>query len=201
MKRKIDNPHQKILDSALTEFSAHGYEKASTNNIARLAGISKGSVFHYYHTKEELFREVISFSIELFKKELRYFTIKAREPDQIIKESIHFIHNFYSKNKNIYNFYLKSIYDVNLPYRTDLVKVVRLFSTFITYKIMYSFKKLSLLNRNFSEEAVLYLFNSVISRIIDSNFMEKESPMENTALFDELIRLLVYTTTAIRQER
>lgn len=46
---------QKIYNAALQEFSQRGYDEASTNRIAKAAGISKALMFHYVKSKEELF--------------------------------------------------------------------------------------------------------------------------------------------------
>ena len=44
-----------ILNAALKEFVLEGYDKASTNVIAKEAGISKALMFHYVSSKQELF--------------------------------------------------------------------------------------------------------------------------------------------------
>jgi AcrR family transcriptional regulator len=44
-----------ILESALTEFSQHGYSGTSTDDIARGAGISQPYLFRLFRTKKELF--------------------------------------------------------------------------------------------------------------------------------------------------
>ncbi len=44
----------RILNAAMKEF-AQGYKHASTDNIVRQAGISKGLLFHYFKTKKDLF--------------------------------------------------------------------------------------------------------------------------------------------------
>ncbi len=46
---------QAIIEACLDEFIQHGYENASTNNIVRIAGISKGSLFQYFSSKEDLY--------------------------------------------------------------------------------------------------------------------------------------------------
>lgn len=48
----------KILDAALKEFGQRGYEGASTNQICLSAGISKGLLYHYFKSKENLFLAV-----------------------------------------------------------------------------------------------------------------------------------------------
>lgn len=53
---EIDEQKQKmILDASLTEFSSGGYTAGSTNQIALATGISKGSLFTYFPTKEDLY--------------------------------------------------------------------------------------------------------------------------------------------------
>lgn len=44
-----------ILESALTQFSQHGWSGASTDDIARGAGISQPYLFRLFRTKKELF--------------------------------------------------------------------------------------------------------------------------------------------------
>ncbi|MDW7740620.1 MAG: TetR/AcrR family transcriptional regulator [Bacillota bacterium] len=46
---------QRIISAALNEFTRNGYKKASTNQIIKEAGISKGSLFTYFKNKKELY--------------------------------------------------------------------------------------------------------------------------------------------------
>jgi AcrR family transcriptional regulator len=48
-----------ILDAAVEEFAAHGYEEATTAGIAARAGISQPYVFRFFPTKKELYIAVI----------------------------------------------------------------------------------------------------------------------------------------------
>lgn len=46
---------EKILQAAITEFSASGYDKVTMENICTRHGISKGMMYHYYSGKDNLF--------------------------------------------------------------------------------------------------------------------------------------------------
>lgn len=46
---------QRILDAAMREFSARGYEGASLNTVCTEYGISKGIIYHYFKDKDELY--------------------------------------------------------------------------------------------------------------------------------------------------
>ncbi|MEU4076621.1 TetR/AcrR family transcriptional regulator [Streptomyces venezuelae] len=48
-----------MLDAAVRSFARHGYQAASMDEIAELAGVSKPLVYLYLNSKEELFTAVI----------------------------------------------------------------------------------------------------------------------------------------------
>lgn len=56
MARPASISNQQILAAARGVFLAHGFGKASTVAIAKRAGISEGSIFNRFATKEALFR-------------------------------------------------------------------------------------------------------------------------------------------------
>jgi AcrR family transcriptional regulator len=53
-----ERPNQ-ILDAALEVFAEHGLAAARIEDIAKRAGLSKGTIYLYFPNKEILFREVI----------------------------------------------------------------------------------------------------------------------------------------------
>jgi len=48
-----------ILDAALDEFSAKGFAAARLEDVAKRAGIAKGTIYLYFADKESLFQELI----------------------------------------------------------------------------------------------------------------------------------------------
>lgn len=60
---KIDKDKKiRIINAAMEEFGEKGFELASTNSIVKKAKISKGLLFHYFSTKQELFDYVQDFA-------------------------------------------------------------------------------------------------------------------------------------------
>ena len=55
---------QKILDCALELFVARGYAGTSMNDIIQQLGISKGSVYWHFKSKEDIFMQVITESYD-----------------------------------------------------------------------------------------------------------------------------------------
>lgn len=58
----------RIINSALEEFSRNKFEKASTNNIVKKANISKGLLYHYFSSKKELHEYLEAFVIKIVLK-------------------------------------------------------------------------------------------------------------------------------------
>ena len=50
-----DKKRDIIIDACIVEFGTCGYEKSSTDSIIKRAGISKGGLYEYISSKEELF--------------------------------------------------------------------------------------------------------------------------------------------------
>lgn len=48
-----------ILKTAYSMFLSNNYEAVTINNIIKAAGITKGGIYHYYASKEELFKAVV----------------------------------------------------------------------------------------------------------------------------------------------
>ena len=61
---------EEILDAAMEEFAERGFNAASTEDIARRAGISQPYVFRLFGTKKELFRAVVA---RCFRETLEMF--------------------------------------------------------------------------------------------------------------------------------
>lgn len=67
------NRREEIINAALKEFAAKGFDDASTNVIAKEAGISKSLMFHYVNNKKDFFLFLYDYCLEIIKKE--YFDL------------------------------------------------------------------------------------------------------------------------------
>ena len=73
MKREEKNQQTKrrIMDSALAEFAQQGYGASSVNTICSAQGISKGIIYHYFKTKDELYLACVEECFEQLTEFLR----------------------------------------------------------------------------------------------------------------------------------
>ena len=56
--RALDR-REAILSAALDEFSSRGFEAARLDDVARRAGVAKGTIYLYFRDKESLFQELV----------------------------------------------------------------------------------------------------------------------------------------------
>ena len=57
-RRKEDRP-QEITEAAFAAFADNGYAATRVEDVARRAGVSKGLLYLYFETKEDLFKAVV----------------------------------------------------------------------------------------------------------------------------------------------
>ncbi|HWT33007.1 MAG TPA: TetR/AcrR family transcriptional regulator [Microbacterium sp.] len=71
-----------ILDAALDEFSAHGFAGASLNRIISVTGVSKGSMYYYFDSKEDLYADVLRRQVERLFQDVPLPVPEATEADE-----------------------------------------------------------------------------------------------------------------------
>ena len=58
-RRPAEEREAQIIEAAFTAFGATGFDETRLEDIARLAGVAKGTIYLYFPNKEALFREMI----------------------------------------------------------------------------------------------------------------------------------------------
>ncbi len=73
-----------ILQAAIRQFNAHGIQGASIAAIANDAGISKGTLYYYYQSKDSLTRDCFRYVTDNAKENLAVDLTQT--PENIIKQ-------------------------------------------------------------------------------------------------------------------
>jgi len=77
----LDSEKQdRIINAAIKEFAQKGYDNASTNEIVKVAGISKGLLFHYFGNKKQLFLFLFDYCYTIIADDF-YKKINMQEKD------------------------------------------------------------------------------------------------------------------------
>lgn len=79
-----EDKRRHILETAIREFATKGYDGTNINVVAKKAGISVGSMYKYFESKEDLFLMIIDICIQVLEDTLR----KVVESDDSLMKKI-----------------------------------------------------------------------------------------------------------------
>lgn len=110
-----------ILDSAQKRFARFGLAKTTMDEIASDVGTSKASLYYYFHTKEEVFREVITREQREFLARMNALLKAKQPPSQKIQEYIRHRFQFFSELINLNILHMQALVEVR-PVVGDLFR-------------------------------------------------------------------------------
>jgi AcrR family transcriptional regulator len=95
------NKRDEILIQAANLFRKKGFSGTSMQDIARDVGILKGSIYYYFNSKNEIFREVLNKGISPVLKNAEFIMAKDLSPAEKLRELLrshidYIIHDNYS---------------------------------------------------------------------------------------------------------
>lgn len=119
---------QAIMDTALEEFASHGYENTSISMLAKKANVSKGLMYNYFESKEELLTTIMESGIDdmlplidpnhdgVLSKEEFIFLID--ESFRLMKEKINFYKLYFSlmMQPSVSKLFGAKLYEVGAPF-------------------------------------------------------------------------------------
>ncbi|WP_432664411.1 TetR/AcrR family transcriptional regulator [Wukongibacter baidiensis] len=110
----------KIINAAFEVFTKNDLEKASTNSVVKLAGVSRGLLYHYFKDKQDLFEFLIYFSIKAIAIDMEK-RVDWEDSDLMnrMRQAIFLKFEIMSKYPYVIDFFDKYSYQVT---RTDIRK-------------------------------------------------------------------------------
>ena len=97
---------EKIVDAAIITFSKHGYDRTKMDDIAETANLSKGTIYLYFKSKEELFYAISENNIKALKEQLSVLFAKGED---LISDSQKFYVNFRKTSEQSDKVFLETI--------------------------------------------------------------------------------------------
>lgn len=149
---------KRILDAAFQEFTESSYDQASTNRIAKRAGIGKGTLFYYFKNKENLFHVLVE---EAFRIANDYYLSKI---DYSITD---FFERLRQTSELKWDVYLKQ------PYAFSFL--TQIFMHLEDYRLPDTLIK----KHKMAEE----IWDSILTRNIDFSRFRDEIPQETASKF------------------
>ncbi|WUH65858.1 TetR/AcrR family transcriptional regulator [Streptomyces sp. NBC_00440] len=78
---------QRLLAAATRLFAERGYDRTSVQEIVEAAGVTKGALYHYFGSKEDLLQEVYSRLLRLQQERLDAFADSDAPVEQRLREA------------------------------------------------------------------------------------------------------------------
>lgn len=82
---------ERIIESAIENFARHGFDKARMDDIAKTSDLSKGTLYLYFKSKEDLFYAICEHNIETLKEQLSSL---FRRKEDLLSDAKQFYENF-----------------------------------------------------------------------------------------------------------
>ena len=97
---------EKIVHAAITAFSKYGYDRTRMDDIADTAKLSKGTLYLYFKSKEELFYAISENNIRDLKEHLSALFTKSED---LVSDSQRFYVNFRKASEQSDEIFLETI--------------------------------------------------------------------------------------------
>ncbi len=97
--------HAEILDAAQKVFARKGFSEASVGEIAREAGVAKGTVYLYYPSKRDLYREALKSGLVSMCEDLEKKVRAAGSTESKLRVFMAAKLNYYRENHDFFKIY------------------------------------------------------------------------------------------------
>lgn len=96
-----DDRRERIFHAALEVFARRGFHQAQMDEVAREAGVGKGTIYRYVSDKEALLREAISHLVDVQSGIIRSRVDSVDDPLAKLHEYVHAEYSFMLRNKDL----------------------------------------------------------------------------------------------------
>ena len=86
--KHAEDRRQAVLLAAAKVFAKHGYWTTSIDQIAEELGLTKGSVYYYFSSKEDIFAEIQTSSLTAALDRLESATARGGPPAEVLRVAI-----------------------------------------------------------------------------------------------------------------
>lgn len=175
-----EDTKKNIVESAVSLFSQHGYHGASMTMIAEETGVSKGTLYWHFDSKEELFRFIVLKGLDFFNTEFNGINEKPQNAERKIKEIIKFAVEFLVENSKIANILRNNVEILNAEFQEEMESKHEQYVEIFTSIINQGIKEKTIRSKNPRNTAVMMLtvlFTSHADWLLDE-FKDKEKEVE-----------------------
>lgn len=184
----------KLYNVSLKIFAKYGYKKATLEDIAKELGITKGNIYRYVESKQDLYERAVLYAISDFQDSMEK-AIRGIEDSmqQIITLSMHG-YKYFSENSDLQNVLADTPeFVINPSNFSDRFYEVRVNGINIVKGVLQKGIKQKLF-RNFEIDCISELLYNFYGLFIINSFVLTDFVTESTPskMFGEIVNLVLY---------
>jgi len=125
MTKKFILKQEQIFNTAAALFAEKGYHGTSIQDLARVMGLQKGSLYHYFNSKEELlFRLLDEYVTEALNKVEKICTLEIG-PEEKLRQFMLFYSSFYAGDRDRQVLLINDIDKLGESYKSQVIEKER----------------------------------------------------------------------------
>jgi len=161
----------KIIETAIQEFAARGYQKASINHMITNLGIAKGSMYQYFDNKESLFLFIFEYGIHLVKDNIRKAEKSIQQDyDVFMKIRLFFSSaiEFVKNHPLIFRLYLRTLFENGLPFKQEIIKKIHITSVEYLIPLLEEGKQRGEIRADCNLQLIAFILDAIIDRFLQA---------------------------------
>jgi AcrR family transcriptional regulator len=170
-KRERENRRNAILKSARKLFFDKGFKQVTVESIAKRAELSKGSIYLYYNSKEEIYTQILLSDIDKFHDRFTGILMDSISASDALRRYADIYVDFFLNDRELFRIlmtYMLHTADMNLPedLNSRIIKTMNRTIDIIEQIFRYGIERGEFppsIHLRESRNAIWGLFNGVIS--------------------------------------
>ena len=170
-KRERENRKTAILKVARRLFFEKGFKAVTVESIAKKAELSKGSIYLYFNSKEEIYAHILLSDIDKFHDRISNLLENALSPSEMLIKLANIYVDFFLNDRELFRIlmtFMLHTSDMNLPedLNAHIIKTTNKTISIIEHVLKYGIERGEFpvtLNLRQSRNAIWGLLNGIIS--------------------------------------
>ena len=167
-----ESKREKIIAAALEEFAAKGLDNAKIDNIAKKAGISYGSMYTYFTSKDDLIHTIIRKGFDMQREVMMSGLMKGGTFERI-ESILRLSQKVAMDNPGIISLWVEMSFSHNERFSNHLFEM-EAEGTGIWKEIINDGKKSGEIPADVDTDAAAYILDSIVSNLMKAHISNHE---------------------------